>query len=37
MAGGQQEEQMGGGTSLLPKRPLDSNSAHIARETDELC
>lgn len=36
MAGGQQEEQMGGGTSLLATRPLDSNSAHTARETDEV-
>lgn len=36
MAGGQQEEQMGGGTSLLPERPLDGNSAHTARETDEM-
>lgn len=36
VAGGQQEEQMGGGTSLLPKRPLDNNSAHTARETDEV-
>lgn len=36
MAGGQQEEQMGGGTSLLPKRPLGSNSAHTARQTEEV-
>lgn len=36
MAVGQREEQMGGGISLLPKRPLDSNSAHTARETDEV-